>query len=601
MIVLGISSDFHDSSACLVKDGVPLVTAAEERFSYQKHDSGFPELAIKSCLRWAGVQPEEIDFVAYHEEPVVKFSRIMASRLQGFPFTARNFARTVREIVLGQLWVKLDIFRATGVSADKIHMVPHHLSHATYAFSAANLPRAAILVIDAVGEWTSTSLFSAERGDDGNPRIQLLDAVPYPHSLGMVYSAFTAFLGFRVNESENSTMALASFGTPRFAGEVRKIIRAESDGLYSVDPDYFDFSVTDRPPLSRKFYSAFGPARSNKDKLSFACVGESSPVDPRMQHYADVAASIQTVLEEIVFALAARAKRLTGVDSLCLAGGVALNCSMNGRLIRESGFKNVFIPPDPGDGGGALGAALYVSAKFGAPARKGFGPYLGLDYSGRLQTGDLARLEIHEILQHRSKAAVKKFGGFKSETPGFAAIAERVSEKLARGQVIGWFQGRFENGPRALGNRSLLVDPRNAEATRRLSRQVKLRAPFRPYACSLNEEKASVFFDFKDGVPAGTRWMSSAHPVRPQAREFVSEALHVDGTTRPQILARAENQKYHDLISAWEARSGCPALLNTSFNESGYPLVSSPVDAILAFLRTDIDALVVDDVLIEKV
>lgn len=609
MNILGISSDFHDSSAAIVRDGILVATAAEERFSYQKHDPTFPGLAIQACLKQAGLQAGEIDFVAYHESPAEKLSRVMASRLRDFPRGFLPFARSMRELAMGQLWIKFDIFQSTGIEPRKIHYVPHHLGHASYAFAASGFEDAAVLVIDAVGEWASTSWFKASRAG-GRLEVDPAGLVPYPHSLGMLYSAFTGFLGFRINDSECSTMALASFGQPRYADRVRRILRGQGDGTYEIDLSFFDFSDSERLPVSRKFLELFGEPRSFRNKLPFAIFddGKNAAVSEKDQYYADVAASIQAVLEDAVLALCAKLRRETGAANLCLAGGVALNATMNGRVIRESGFENVFVPPDPGDGGGAAGAAL---ALFGnlpearMPANPAFHPYLGADFSG-LRVDDLAsRLEFRDWSRHRVIPSVlgnlKGISMRRFEPTAFESLAGEVAEDLKKGKIVGWLQGRFENGPRALGNRSLLIDPANRDAARRLSRNVKLRAPYRPYACSVSRERSGDFFDqARDRIPPAMRWMASTHSVREEARAKVAQALHVDGTTRPQIVERSENPRFHRLLEAWESASGNPAILNTSFNESGYPMVSSPLDALLMFARTDIETLVLDDLVLRK-
>lgn len=606
MRILGVSSDFHDSSAALVEGGVPRFSAAEERFSYQKHDSSFPSLAIDACLEATGLRPQELDYVAYHEDPVVKFSRVLTSRVHAYPRGFLSFARSMRELMLGQLWVKFDIVKKCGVSPGRIQCVPHHLSHAAYAFATSGLNSAAVLVVDAVGEWSSTTWFRARRGG-GSFTIQPLGVIPYPHSLGMLYSAFTGFLGFQVNEGECSVMALASFGRPRLADRVRQILKLQSDGTYEVDPTFFDFSDPGRLPLAGKFLSLFGPPRDFREPLPFSCrmsEAELEAVPPGQRHYADVAASIQLVLEEAVLALCARLKKETGEENLCLAGGVALNSTMNGRVMREAGFARVHVPPDPGDGGGALGAALYLGSRL--PARvpgadAPFTPYLGASYGEQDTLALLDAIDLAEVGAHRSiPGSLPKLRGFEVEKPAdLRRLTDSACRDLAAGKVVGWFQGRFESGPRALGNRSLLADPRSGAAAERLSRNIKLRAAFRPYACSVREESAGRAFG--GGVPArALRWMQSTQHVLEAERPGLLHALHFDGTTRPQVVAQAENPRFHALLSAWEEASGVPGLLNTSFNAAGYPLVSSPVDALLMFVRTDIETLVLNDAIIRK-
>jgi carbamoyltransferase len=608
MNVLGLSSDFHDASAALLRNGAIAFSAAEERFSLQKHDPGFPSLAATAALAAGGIGAGDVDWVAYHEDPAVKFSRVLASRLSDFPAGFPAFARSMRELVLGQLWVKLDVVKQLGVSPKRIRYVPHHLSHAAYAFATSPFESAAVLVLDAVGEWSSTTWFRARR-HGGTFELQPLGAVPYPHSLGLLYSAFTGFLGYRVNDGECSLMALAAFGTPRYADRVRQVVRPQTDGTYEIDPGYFDFTDASRLPLSGKFYALFGPPRSFRAPLPFRCgmsAAELAAAAPEFRHFADVAASVQHVLEETVLHLAEKTLRESGEKNLCLAGGVALNAAMNGRLLRAAGAACLHVPPDPGDGGGALGAALYLQSQLGsAPSGQDFSPYLGASYAEAPAVALLENFKTEDGGRHRATSS--ELGAVRSlrverHAPGDnAAIAESVCTDLRAGKVVGWLQGRFESGPRALGNRSLLCDPRNPAAARRLSRSIKARAAFRPYAVSVRAERQDSMFGLAPGAaPLALRWMGATQPVKETAREHLREALHVDGTTRPQILARDENPRYHRLLETWEAASGCPALLNTSFNESGYPMVSSPTEALLMFFRTDIETLVLNDAVVRK-
>jgi carbamoyltransferase len=591
MNILGISSDFHDSSAALVQDGKPIVTAAEERFSFQKHDPSFPLLALKSCLKSAAVTTDQIDYVAYHEEPAVKFSRLMASRIQNFPRGVNAFCRDIREMALGQLWVKMDIAQATGIAIDRIVNIPHHESHAGYAFVSSGLSDSAILVVDAVGEWASTSIYHGTI-ENGRTRLELKDSISYPHSLGMLYSAFTAFLGFKVNDSECSTMALAAFGKPTYVEKIRAICRQQNSGLYDIDQTYFDFSDPNRLPLTKKFYSVFGEPRRGSASLPLDTQMNLAAVEALSAdhlRYADIAASLQIVLEETVRRLALRAQSLTGSVNLCVAGGVALNCKMIGKMVSEGKFQNIFVPPDPGDGGGALGAAMCLAARIEPtpPARRKISPYLGIAYDETESVETVIDLSSED--------------GIKAQKLDSSDINEHVISLLEKGCAVGWFQGQFENGPRALGNRSILVDPRNRAAAHRLSTKIKRRAAFRPYACSLREIDSKKVFDFPtDEVPMAARWMSSAYKVRPEAAKDAICALHFDGTTRPQILAAGENPRFEALLADWQQKTGVPTLLNTSFNPAGFPLVSTPMDAILMFLRSDLDGLVLNNTLITK-
>lgn len=578
MVIVGISSGYHDSSVAVVVDGVLKIALAEERLSLQKHDAGFPTLALRAALDSLGLKKGQIDHVAYYEDPSLKFTRVLAASYSDFPRGWKSFARSMKEMAFGSLLVKYDIFRETGIPPQRIHYVPHHLSHAASTFAPSLFEDAAVLVLDAVGEWGCTSIFHGKRVE-GKLNFFPINSISYPHSLGLFYSAFTAFCGFRVNDGECNLMALAAFGTPKYRDLVTQVLRLQSDGTYELDLSFFDFADKSRLPLSAKFYDLFGASRSYREKYPFALF-EAGEVRAEDQRFADLAASVQLVLEEAALGLCGLAKRQTNAKLLCLAGGVALNSAMVGRLMRESGFAEIFVPPDSGDGGGAMGAALYLANALGEFLKvEQFSPYLGLDFGAT----DEALLRG---VSHRSMSE--------------SEVREEVCRDLADGKVVGWFQGRFELGPRALGNRSLLIDPANRNAARKLSR-IKSRASFRPYACTVTERHSDRLFDFvSNSTPLATEWMSSVHKVKEQSVSQLREALHVNGTTRPQILKSDSNPLFHKLLAAWGERSGLEALLNTSMNGSGFPMAASPYDALLLFRQSDMDTLVLNDILIRK-
>jgi carbamoyltransferase len=573
-----------------VVDGEVVASAAEERFSLQKHDPNFPALAAEFCLRHAGLDARELDSIVFYEEPHLKFSRVLSSCMAGYPGSRSSFVRSMKSWLTSKLWTRNEISRRFDVHPNRVDFVSHHLSHASQAFAASPFDESAILVVDAVGEWASTSLFHGRMGS--GLELRELDVIPYPHSLGLVYAAFTAFLGFRVNDGECSTMALAAFGQPRYADKVRRVLTVEPGGSYRVDPSYFEFHSETSLPFSPKFLELFGQPRSFKDELPFDCMGMSSEPSKEHQYYADVAASIQLVLEEALLALCRRLKRETGAKNLCLAGGVALNCVANSRILAENLFEDVFIPPDPGDGGAASGAALhrYFSGGGARASGRSIQPYLGEAYD---PATDLAMLDRLDGCFGSNRLEV--------ENPsGEDRLAAGVARDLASGKVVGWFQGRFEAGPRALGNRSILIDPSNLEVARRMNQRVKARKAFRPYALSVAEEDASRVLRLPDATPRLMRWMQTSAPVRDSCLESVRAAAHIDGTTRPQICSSRENPGFHRLLKAMGEVSPNAALLNTSFNAGGFPLVSSPVDALLLFARTAMDVLVLENTVIRK-
>ncbi len=605
MKILGISCHYHDASAALVVDGRLIASAAEERFSRHKHDPTFPSEAARFCLRQGGLKGEDLDFVAFHEDPATKLSRTLSTSLFRFPFSLPTFLKTAREAMSTGLWIQRDLSRRLQVPAEKVICVPHHMSHAAHSFLTSPFSEAAVVTLDAVGEWTSSAIFRANR-KDGNCAIEPVDVSPFPHSLGLVYSAFTSFLGFKVNDGECSTMALAGFGKPRFVEQVRQILRVREDGTHEVEDGWFDLASDGDVPVTKKFVSAFGKPRHFRDKYSFDSLEDIAPmVGDDEQRFADVACSIQQVLEEAVVAYARRARRLTGLPHVAYAGGVALNCVANGVLMRERAFDEVYIPPDPGDGGGAAGAALYLhSLKCAVPkASSDFHPYFG---------ASIAAEELEGVIPHLSPEVWSRFsllrprplktGDLKSHRfPDESSMLQWTAERIHEGRIVGWCQGRFENGPRALGNRSILIRPGDCALARRLSERVKLRAAFRPYAASFTDAEALRSLESEDLLRMSTsRWMQASFKVKDEAKAALRAAMHVDGTTRPHCVSRSENPLYHDLLVEIGRRSGREAVLNTSLNEAGYPLAASATDALMIFSRTDLDILVLGNYALEK-
>lgn len=598
MRVLGISAEYHDSSAALVQDGQVTAAAAEERFTRLKHDASLPRFAIEFCLDQAGIRAEDLDAVVLYEDPAVKFTRVLASTLAEYPRSVREFAGSMRSWLGSRLWVGNRISSLMRLDPKRIEFVPHHQSHAAQAFLTSGFDEAAILTVDAVGEWTSTAIGRGRRGEG----ITLIEEIPYPHSIGLVYAAFTAFLGFRPNDAECSTMALAAFGVPRYVDKIRQVLRPQDDGTYEVDLAAFRFLASDDRLFAPRFVELFGPPRDPRRPLPFRARGPKTGAgtngpSTEDSRYADVAASVQLVLEEILLGLAARARRLTGCPRLCLAGGVAMNAVAIGRLINESSFEEIFIPPDPGDGGAAMGAAL--SRNGVGQTADAVGVYLGRAYDVQAAVAMLPHLDIarhrHQLAEH-----CRPYGGLAIRDIGDeGALVGEVADDLAKGRIVGWFRDRFELGPRALGNRSLLVDPGNADAAERLSRAVKGRAAFRPYALTVTDADAARIFGWTT-IPAAARRMQMVAPVRPDAAEGLRAALHIDLTTRPQICREADNPTFYRLLKAVGAQRGTAAVLNTSFNDSGSPMVASPLDALLVFLRTDVDTLVLENTLIRK-
>ena len=568
MKILGISAHYHDSAAALVVDGDPVAAVQEERLSRRKNDAAFPLAAIESCLEQGGLEAEDLDAVVFYERPMLKFERILTMALRSFPHGRKAFIHAMKNSLGEKTWVRGLIQAHLGVPRAKILFTEHHQSHAAAAFLTAPTEAAAILTTDGVGEWATLTVGHGRRKIGGRASIELLREVRFPHSLGMLYSTFTAYLGFAVNEGEYKVMGLASYGQPRFADAVRKVIRRTADGAFELDLDYFEFHTTVARSYSRRFVELFGPARRKYEPIDLAT--------EEGQRFADVAASVQLVLEEILVDLTRALQRETGLPDLCLGGGVALNGVANARILRESGFERLFVPPAPGDAGCALGAALYADRiHFGNPDREvPDHPFWGPD----LEPDALIRIGAED--------------GLVVEALADGVLVERTAEDLAAGKIVGWMEGALELGPRALGHRSILAAPHSAETRDRLNRDVKYREEFRPFAPIVPAEAADEYFELPPGGLRLSRFMSGVFPVKPEWRAALAAVTHVDGTARLQALERTMAPRLHDLLMAYGRRSGVPVLLNTSFNLAGEPIVNRVVEGYSTFRRSGIDVLV---------
>ena len=568
MKILGISAHYHDSAAALVVDGLPVAAVQEERLSRRKNDAAFPLSAIAWCLEAGGLEPDDLDAVVFYERPMLKFDRILTTALRAWPTGRSAFIHAMRNSLGEKIWVRGLIQAHLGVDRKKILFTEHHQSHAAAAFLTAPTEAAAILTTDGVGEWATLTVGRGRRGGGGPTAIELLREVRWPHSLGMLYSTFTAFLGFQVNEGEYKVMGLASYGTPRFADAVRKVIRRTADGAFTLDLRFFEFHTTAARSYSQAFIDAFGPARASWDPIDLTTEAG--------QRYADIAASVQLVLEEILVDLTTALHRETGLPDLCLGGGVALNGVANARILRESGFTRLFVPPAPGDGGCALGAALYADRiHFGNPDR----PFPDHPFFGpTLDEGELGRIARED--------------GLAVEALSEGQLIARTAEDLAAGKIVGWMDGGSELGPRALGHRSILAAPHSAETRDRLNRDIKYREEFRPFAPVVPEELAGEYFELPPGGARLSRFMSGVFPVKPQWRAALAAVTHVDGTARLQALPREMAPRLYDLLIAYGKLTGAPVLLNTSFNLAGEPIVNRVIEGYSTFRRCGIDVLV---------
>lgn len=575
MKILGISAHYHDAAAALLVDGMPVAAVQEERLSRRKNDAAFPMAAIEWCLERGGLEPDDLDAVVFYERPMLKFDRILTCALRAFPRSWRSFPHAMKNTLGEKLWIRGIISSQLGVARRKVLFAEHHYSHAAASFLTAPVKEAAILTADGVGEWAAMTVGQGTREPD-HTAITLFREIRFPHSLGMLYSTFTAYLGFPVNEGEYKVMGLASYGRPAMADAVRRIVPRTADGAFRLDLDYFDFHTTAKRSFSAKFVDLFGPPRDPLDPIDLST--------PEGQRFADCAASVQRVLEDILVETAAALHRETGLPYLCLGGGVALNGVANHRILQESGFERIFVPPAPGDAGCALGAALYADRiHFGRsdrefPDHPFWGPVVEAGALARLARED--RLPVEEL-----------------DDPNLIA---RVAQDLAKGRIVGWMDGALELGPRALGHRSILAAPHTAQMRDRLNRDIKHREEFRPFAPVVASEDADRYFELPPGGKRLARFMSGVFPVRPQWRERLAAITHVDGTARVQVLEPRMAPRLYALLKAYGRLSGIPILLNTSFNLAGEPIVNRSVEGYLTFRRSGIDVLVAGQARVTK-
>ena len=590
MLILGISCYFHDASAALLDDGVLIAAVEEERFTRKKHDFEFPHNAIQFCLDQANIQGKDLDYVVFFEKPFVKFDRLLKTSLSSFPKTYLMFVQAMRTWLFDKLWVKSLIGRTLGIDKDRILFCEHHLSHAASAYFCSPFNESAVLTFDGVGEWATTTI-----GYGRDQELTLTRELHFPHSIGLLYSVFTAFLGFEVNEGEYKVMGMAPYGTPRYVDKVWQLIHQNDDGAFWMDPQYFSIHYHDKKAYSRKFTDLFGEPRD--PNVPFFTESSAYPSYygnlPRNfkemasynQRYADIAASIQAVTEELILKLVRQVHQETGSTRLCLAGGVALNSVVNGRILRETPFEELYIQPSAGDGGGSLGAALFAwhcalgNSKRFVMHHAYWGPNYGPDdIQAALDSAGLTGQQVDNELD----------------------AADVAAERLSEGQVVGWFQGRSEWGPRALGNRSILADPRRAETKDLVNTKIKFREPFRPFAPAVLVDSSKEYFDLPDpesNLPA--RFMLLVVPVLDHKQEVIPAVSHL-GTARIQTVHQDFNPAYHRLISQFGDATGVPVVLNTSFNVQGEPIVNSPADAVNTFVNSGIDTLIMGNFIIER-
>ncbi|MGJ0510100.1 MAG: carbamoyltransferase family protein [Methylocystis sp.] len=593
MLILGVSAFYHDSAAALLRDGEIVAAAQEERFTRIKHDSAFPENAVRFCLAEAGVSGADIDHVVFYEKPFVKFERLLETYLAFAPKGFESFRKAM------PLWIGEKIFQRDILTkalkdvdpglaeGDKLLFSEHHFSHAASAFYPSPFERALVLTMDGVGEWTTTSVALGNGSD-----LQIVKEIHFPHSLGLLYSALTYYTGFKVNSGEYKVMGLAPYGEPKYARlMLDELIDVKADGSFRLNLDYFDY-CTALKMTNDRFDQLFGaPARKPEDRLE--------------QRHMDLAASVQAVTEEVVLRLTRALAAETGEKNLCLAGGVALNCVANGKILRDRSFENIFIQPAAGDAGGALGAALagyYHQKEQPRRVTPGKDQMKGSYLGPRYEQADIER-RLRDV-------------GAKFTVVGDDGVIEETAQALVAGQAVGWHQGRMEFGPRALGGRSILGDPRSPTMQKALNLKVKFRESFRPFAPSVLRERVSDWFEIDCDSPymllvanvqkSHCREMSADEQALfgidklNVPRSDIPAVTHVDYSARIQTVHEDTNPRYHQLLTRFEELTGCPVLINTSFNVRGEPIVSTPEDAFRCFMGSDIEFLAVGNCILRK-
>jgi len=594
MNILGISCYYHDAAAALLVDGNLVAAAEEERFTRLKHDSSFPQHAINFCLNYANISADDLDYVVFYEKPLIKFERILQTTLSTFPKSWGVFRESMVTWFDEKLWIKSKLQTGVGVPANKILFVEHHLTHAASAMFCSPYEDAAVITIDGVGEWTTASVGKATASWNGGGvnHIDLTSELRFPHSLGLLYSAFTAYLGFRVNNGEYKVMGMAPYGKPNYMDDIYKVVNVDNDGGITLNMDYFSFHHSTQHTFNRKFADLFGSPRQPESEFFSETTHPqknhpdwNDAIAAQNQKYADIAASIQRVTEEIILKMTNYAHRQTGSKNLVMAGGVALNSVANGRVMREGPFENVFIQPAAGDAGGAIGAALYAyHVIFGHPRKFTMEhAYWGAEYP-----------------QSQMVEAIKGSGFKYEEFDNDDKLLDQVVDTLLESKVIAWYRGRFEWGPRALGHRSIMADPRREEIKEIVNTKIKFREPFRPFAPVVMEDRAHEYFSTPNlDKQYPPRYMLMVSEI-PQDKWDKIQAVCHNGTGRLQSVREEWNSGYYNLIKKFDEATGVPVLLNTSYNLRGEPIVTTPQEAINTFAASDIDQLVMGPFLVKK-
>jgi len=597
MYILGISCFYHDSAAAIIKDGELLTTVQEERFSRIKNDGAFPKNAIQYCLDTAGIKAEQLDYAVFYEKPLKKFDRLIRTILYYYPKTINLFCKAMLSMMREKLWIKYIIAEQLNLPTNKVLCVDHHESHAAASFYCSKFSDSAILTVDGVGEWTTAAYgvahsFWKDNANDKN-YIKLTNELQFPISLGLLYSVITAYLGFEVNEGEYKVMGMAPYGEPKYVDKIKKLLKIKEDGSFVIDEQYLKYHFHTMDSYSEKLVELLGAPRDRKARFVTAKTSMYDYKEPatkeeleKNQYYADIAASIQAVTEEILLKMANHIYKETKQKNLCISGGVGLNSVANFKILKQTPFEDVYIQPAAGDAGGALGAALFAYHSILNKPRKFVMEhcYWGKSYSNN---------EIENFLKSKNIKYQKVEDDEK--------LFDIVTDMLIDGKVIGWFQNGFEWGPRALGNRSIIADPRRADMKDIINIKIKFREPFRPFAPSVLEERAEEFFEFSgvcDTYPP--RFMLMVCPVKKDKQKDLAAITHIDGSGRLQTVVKKYNPRYYRLIERFGEKTGVPVIINTSFNLKGEPIVNTPENAYNTYNNSGMDVLVLQNYIVVK-
>jgi carbamoyltransferase len=566
MIILGISCFYHDSAVAIIKDGQVIAAAQEERFTRIKHDNNFPYKSIEYCLNSLRIAINEVDYIAFYEKPIIKFDRILTQHVQHFPKSIKIFFKTIPTWINEKLQIQ-KILKNKCHYQGKIVFIPHHLSHAAASYLSSPFHKAAILTLDGVGEWATTTYGFAK-----GINLKLEKQINFPHSLGLFYSALTAYLGFSVNNDEYKVMGLSGYGNPKkYYSKIKQLIKINHDGSFQLNTQYFSFEYREKMFNQKLCQFLDGPARQSDSKMT--------------SRFEDIAAATQLVFEETLFSLLNYLYKKHPIPNLILSGGSALNSLANGKILKNTHFKNLYITPDPGDGGASLGAALYTYHCLLKYPKTTLlqSPYLGPEFDSFQIKKIIDEFKLKSVLINDQKKLLNK-----------------VSDLLIKQKVIGWFQGRMEWGPRALGNRSILASATKKEMMDIINAKVKHREMFRPFAPVILHEKTKDYFITDKNISISTDYMLLVYPFKPNVKSKVPAVVHIDGTGRLQTVNEKSNPKYYRLIKTYYQKTGIPLIINTSFNVKGEPIVCTPTDAVKCFLSTEIDYLVIGNYLVKK-